>query len=626
MNIIKNIIFTFLIIGMLIGANVTAEYTTDDTENTKSFPSDFVPSELIIKINSDSDPNINIEDLLTGVSSIDTLNQKYQATIMRQLHQDKRNQKTDGVELSYILKIEFSDDVDITSILNEYQKLVDIEYAEPNHIYHIQATIPTDPRFNEQWGLHQTNDCDIDAPEAWDIERGDENIIIAIHDTGVDYTHPDLMDNIWENINEIPGNGIDDDGNGYIDDIRGWDFVSVEPSEVYPGEDAAPRDNDPMDFDGHGTHCAGIASAVTNDATGVAGVCWDCTIMPIRAGYTNSEGSGVLQDYDCAAGIIYAADNGADIISMSWGGDEPSQLIIDALDYAYSKGVILVTSAGNENSDVVKYPAVYPTTISIAATDKNDEKASFSNYGDWIDIAAPGVYILSTMPIGSGIESFLTVESVDYESNSMHLCAVDDVTGDLVDVGYGRVEDVQGLDLTGKIALIERGYGSFKDKIINVYNVGAIGAVVFNNIPGDLNGDLQEQQNIPAVSISQEDGQTLRTAVASETTTAHLVVASSDYEKMSGTSMACPMAAGVIGLLLSKNPGLSQNQVKTIICETADPLNTEYDLGAGRINTYQALLYNPDTPTQAPLLSPLNILMLMGLISLVGLIGLRRRK
>ena len=211
-------------------------------------------------------------------------------------------------------------------------------------------------------------------------DRRHPSVAIAIIDTGVDWNHPDLAANICANPGEIAGNGIDDDGNGYIDDIRGWDFVNF--------------DSDPMDDNGHGTHCSGIAAAETNNGVGVAGVCWNCAIMPLKG--LDEQGSGYHSDL--AIGIQYAADNGADVISMSWGSYSYSNLIKDVIDYAYSQGLVLVGSAGNHDTYKVIYPAGYSNVIAVSATDNTDSKAFSSNYGSWIDVAAPGVNIYSTMP------------------------------------------------------------------------------------------------------------------------------------------------------------------------------------------------------------------------------------
>jgi subtilisin family serine protease len=248
------------------------------------------------------------------------------------------------------------------------------------------STIPNDEHFDEQWGLHNTGqtggtpDADIDAPEAWDIETGDSEVVIAILDSGVDWDHPDLADNIWINSDESV-DGTDTDDNGFIDDIRGWDFIN--------------DDNDPMDdfYDYyHGTMCAGIAGAVGNNEIGVVGVCWNCKIMPIKI--INS--TGWETDEAAANGIIYAVDNGADIISMSWGGLPSYPLTEGALNYANSLGVIVVAAAGNGNNGKKFYPAAFDNVIAVAATNRNDEREPHSNYGSWVDVAAPGEDIFTT--------------------------------------------------------------------------------------------------------------------------------------------------------------------------------------------------------------------------------------
>jgi len=312
---------------------------------------------------------------------------------------DFREDKIPSLYNIYLIKVDSG--LDIESVCKEYQQDPNVEYAEPNYIAHTTETIPDDFYFIQQWALNNTGqlggtvDADIDAPEAWDIETGDPNIIIAVVDTGVDWDHPDLADNIWINTGEIDGNEVDDDGNGYVDDVRGWDFVSVSSGSVYPGEDPGPRDNDPMDFYGHGTHCSGIIGAVTNNSEGIAGVCWDCQVMAVRGGYKSTSGKGSLIHSDIAAAITYASDNGANIINMSFSGPG-SRTLKDAIDYAYSAGVTLIASAGNDYGKYLNYPSGYNTVLAISAFDHNDNKAYFTTYGHWIDVAAPGVSIYST--------------------------------------------------------------------------------------------------------------------------------------------------------------------------------------------------------------------------------------
>lgn len=263
-----------------------------------------------------------------------------------------------------------------------------VEFAEPD--YQVKKVkIPNDPQFDQQYALNNngqtggTPDADIDAVEAWDVFTGSgEEIIIGVIDTGVDYLHPDLADNMWQNIGEIPDNGIDDDGNGYIDDYYGWDF--------------AYDDNDPMDGDGHGSHCSGIIAAQGNNGIGVCGVMWNAKIMALK--FLDDDGYGYTSD--AIEAVDYAIAMNVPITNNSWGGGGYSQ----ALQEIIAQSGIFVAAAGNDYSDTdinPHYPSSYEldNIISVAATDHFDNKASFSNYGkETVDLAAPGVDILSTIP------------------------------------------------------------------------------------------------------------------------------------------------------------------------------------------------------------------------------------
>ncbi len=277
----------------------------------------------------------------------------------------------------------------------------DVEYAEPNYYRHASAT-PNDPRFNLQWGLHNigqtggTLDADLDGPEAWNQNTGNPNVVIAVLDTGMDMDHEDLAGNLWMNHGEdwvqgTPGNnGIDDDGNGKIDDYYGWDFVN---------EDNGPDD----DSDGHGTHVAGIIAADGNNGVGVAGVAWSASIMPLKM---LSGGQGGLVSDEIAA-IDYAIEKGAQIINASYGGTSFSQMEYNAIKRARDAGVLFVAAAGNTgtNNDVNPiYPASHDldNVISVAATDGHDNLMGSSNYGqDSVDLAAPGYLIYSTSVMNS---------------------------------------------------------------------------------------------------------------------------------------------------------------------------------------------------------------------------------
>ncbi|MBF2055559.1 MAG: S8 family serine peptidase [Candidatus Sericytochromatia bacterium] len=272
--------------------------------------------------------------------------------------------------------------------LKHLQKHPKIAYAEPNYLIELHNT-PNDLH-PSLWGLNNTGqtggstDSDIDAPEAWAIETGQSRrITVAIIDSGVDYTHPDLKDNIWTNPGEIAGDGIDNDRNGYIDDIHGWDFAN--------------NDNDPMDDHSHGTHCAGTVGARGNNGLGITGVSWNVEMMALK--FLSASGSGSTSA--AIKALQYATANGAMISNNSWGSTSKSLALQDAI--AAAKGHVFIAAAGNNaaNSDTSPhYPAAYnlDNIISVAASNHKDQLASFSNYGlQSVDLAAPGSSIYSTV-------------------------------------------------------------------------------------------------------------------------------------------------------------------------------------------------------------------------------------
>ena len=242
------------------------------------------------------------------------------------------------------------------------------------HAYEVRLD-PDDPSYlaGQQWGLEQVR-----APQAWFISTG-HAVTVAIVDTGADLTHPDLVGSLWVNVDEVAGNGLDDDGNGCVDDVHGCDF--------------ADGDGSPVDGHGHGTHVAGIVGAETNNGIGVAGMGWGVRVMPVRV--LDDAGSGGV--WSVSEGIRYAADNGARVINLSLGGYSGGQGLQDAIRYAQGKGALVIAAAGNDNLSLPFYPAFYDGVVGVAATDNADQKAGFSNYGSFVDIAAPGVDIYSTM-------------------------------------------------------------------------------------------------------------------------------------------------------------------------------------------------------------------------------------
>lgn len=277
-----------------------------------------------------------------------------------------------GLDRIYRIKVDAEAGADAEEILAAYLSRDDVEYAELNPVITICAA-PDDPSYAAQWALAK-----IHAPEAWETCRGGNEVVVAIIDTGVDYKHRDLQGNLWVNDAELDGDAdVDDDGNGYVDDIHGYDFANDT--------------SDPMDDHGHGTHCAGIVAAVGNNGLDIAGVCWNARIMAIKILDADGEGDAA----DAVPAIYYAVANGADIISGSWGGEDSSDALKEAIAYAHRRGVLVVAAAGNLNSSAPYYPGAYPEVLSVAATDSADHRWYLSNYGNWVDIAAPGYSITS---------------------------------------------------------------------------------------------------------------------------------------------------------------------------------------------------------------------------------------
>ena len=387
--------------------------------------------------------------------------------------------KTPSLEDVVVMKLDTSTNVE--EVIKDLQKDSNVEYVEYDYIFYAN-----DPLFPIMWSLDNTGqnypnfyesfrtpDADIDYPEALDSGFGQEEIVVAVIDSGVDYNHEDLAENMWVNEDEIPNNGIDDDDNGFIDDIYGYDFIN--------------NDNNPIDDCGHGTHCSGTIAAETDNGIGISGVCPNCKIMALK--FLNSGGSGYTSDV--LEALTYAINNNAKITSNSYGGGEYDQTFQNLINDAYNAGMIFVVSAGNgyKNLDYYPYyPASYNNALTVAAIDSDDKKPSFSNYGFTIDVSAPGVDILS-----------LRANGTDMYGNSLHI------------FNEEGVEDPSGK-----------------------YYVG------------------------------------------------------------SGTSMACPNAVGLVGLIWSHNPIWTNDQVTEQIKTYSDDIdytNPDYSglLGDGRINAYYAL-------------------------------------
>lgn len=344
-----------------------------------SSATDFEPGAIVVKLKPGLNVASSAQPADLGAASLNRKATRFQVERVEPHFQTRsHNDRTDLPDLSRIYRLHFPSDMDVHLLAHVFDSDPQVEYAEPIPIGYPDM-VPNDTMYVQQQHLPQ-----IMAPEAWDIHHGEdgaEPVLVAIVDSGVDYLHPDLVANIWTNPNEIPDNGLDDDQNGYIDDVRGWDFVD--------------GDNDPMDGGSHGTFTSGIAAGVTDNVTGIASVSWNVQIMPVR---------GFMYQ-----GIIYAAENGAHVISNSWGTATYSRSGQEAIDYATALGSIVVASAGNGDTSALHYPSAHAGVISVAAVDDDDQRTYYSHYGISIDISAPGgdgglapgLGILSTVPDSS---------------------------------------------------------------------------------------------------------------------------------------------------------------------------------------------------------------------------------
>lgn len=383
----------------------------------------YVPNRIVVQL-GDPVEKITLEARtgisVTGCKELDELNKKFGVTMFdREFPGSNLKANTrGGPDLSRYYLVQFSEKYKLDEVMKAYEGCKVVVEAEPVGVHPIYESIPNDTYFqSDQWNYYSPDDHDVDATDAWDHETGSPTVILGCLDTGVGWTSRDLGGlspytdgNIWINEAEYNGvAGVDDDGNGFVDDWVGWDFVNGA-SPCYSGEDCTSQDNQPSDFNGHGTHVAGIMGAITNNGIGVAGTAggWNTSstapangvkIMALRVGWSAphpvyGEVGYVRMDF-AAQAVYYAVNNGATAINCSWGSSNSGGLAA-AMDYATAHGVIIVAAAGNDGTNSPDYLGTRTDVVNVCATDTTDVKADFSDFGAWVDIAAPGTNILST--------------------------------------------------------------------------------------------------------------------------------------------------------------------------------------------------------------------------------------
>jgi subtilisin family serine protease len=592
-------------------------------------PAHYVPAEVLVKFKDEA-----------SSSGIKSLNVDMGAKELRAV----------SMNAAVIHQYKLEGALSVDEAVLKYRSNPAVEYAEPNYLYSLQA-MPSDAQFGTLWGLHNTGqavngtagkaDADIDAPEAWDISTGSPNVIVAVIDSGIAYDHPDLAPNIWKNPGEIAGNGIDDDGNGLVDDVHGWDFLM--------------NDNDPMDpvdlnpggNEGHGTHVAGTIAGAGNNGTGIAGVMWTARLMALKAGGVDRS----LSTTGIISAIHYAIAKGARVINASFIGPECSLAFYDAVSAANDADILFVAAAGNggndgigdDNDNVPNFPsnfsapsvcgghqiAALANVIAVAATDQNDQLATFSNFGaTTVQVAAPGVKINSTTPTSN----ITTVLFHNFDSGPTGLGYVFGGTNStwgftnstsfsrpnsLTDSPTGSYQNNTDSFAIGPLFSTTGQRGCRLDSRIRLQTELDVDGVLAETSPNNgaswqiINGfsGNSNAQFVPFtwgdVADGVADSRFRFRFISNESQVSDGVylddvrvgcVAGSpsgitDYRFFQGTSMATPHVVGLAGLLLSVNPTLTVAQLRNAILNTVDrkaSLSGKVSTG-GRINARAAL-------------------------------------
>lgn len=491
-------------------------------------------------------------------------------------------------------------------LLAELRLDPEVELAEPNYLrYFDSMPVPNDPGFSNQWALRNTGQTingangsvtgtagvDIGFLNAWGLAKpSTAEVVVAVLDTGIDLNHPDLAANLWTNPGEIAGDGIDNDNNGKVDDLHGYDFADGVA--------------DPSDADLHGTHVSGIIAAVANNGAGVVGTAFSAHIMMLKV---SSDGSSIDTAAELAAldYVVLMKNRGVNIVAInaSFGGPTYSSLESNGILAAGNVGVVFCAAAGNgtpgtDNSVAPFYPASYRLSnmIVVAASDENDKLASFSNFGSTVDLAAPGADIYSTIPTWyyvGGVTSTVSHSTTSYAAAPLTFAGfTPGLTGTLYHCGLGNPGDFPAA-VSGNIALIQRGTLTFAAKVTNAMKAGAKGAIIYNNTTGTINGTLGTGLPtasggtwIPGVAISQADGQTLEAMLPTSISLSNVTNASEIYEFEDGTSMATPYVTGAVAFAARNFPAETAVQRVARVIHNVTPVSalTGKVASGGRLN------------------------------------------
>ncbi len=563
---------------------------------------------------------VNGEILVSYINSLKGANFKktYLSNNMKLL----KNFKSVNIDL-----ITVPESISIEDALKLLNADPNVLFAEPNYLRYAETSIPNDTYFENLWGLYNINQypnsiagADINALEAWNYTTGSNDIIVAIIDSGVDVNHPDLKTNIWINKDEIPENNIDDDNNGFTDDINGWNFIQ--------------KNNDLTDIFNHGTFIAGVIGGTGNNYTGVTGICWNTSLMVLKI----MDGFGIGSVANEISAINYAIENGAKIINASFGDFNYSQSEYNAIEKAKNAGILFIAAAGNNKKDNNRFPH-YPSgyelanIISVAASTPKDTLASFSNYGSTVDVAAPGVYIYSSSAsketiffddfeqtndnwelesnwhIDKSVQSIsatsLTNSSNLGENSKLNISAIsrkiflNQQTGCLLTFSIKGNSPISSklfietsTSLTGQWHIQKVLINStdlFSSGIYGKYNNSVTALADLSDIDGNyyfylrirfetLSFNIESKWYIDDIKILTAD-------------TKYENSDNSHYGLVSGTSIAAPYVSGIAALILSYYPDLNYTQVKERIINGIDetPALKGQVNSNGRVNAYKSL-------------------------------------
>jgi subtilisin family serine protease len=410
----------FAVSSLTEGTNIrfgrAANQKMDTPTETEEFP-EYVPGEIIAipadgvevptKEKGGNFANKGIPDSVVDFLAAKRVTEVDEVKLPTSVASQKSNLGSVQTKLDKVLKIKTTskNKDDVLRLVEEFSNSKYFKAASPNYFYKVALT-PNDPLYPQQWGLNQTNNIDINAPQAWDNTTGNEQVVVAVLDTGVDLGHPDLASRIFENPAESGANasdGQDDDGNGYIDDVHGWDVTTCQQWDTNTGTCSVPKNpgNNTNDVEGHGTFVAGIIGAVTDNSQGVAGVDHKAKIMPVKI--ANSQGLTTCDEL--LNGLIYATQFAwVSNLSLTSQGKAPCVGFDIIANFAITSRMTIVVSAGNDGTSEAVYPAASDKVIGISAIGPAGDRAFFSNYGGWVDFAGPGVNVVSTaLPGNSGV-------------------------------------------------------------------------------------------------------------------------------------------------------------------------------------------------------------------------------